>query len=152
MEYKNPFENPDEKLWDQKVKDYKIVERKEEPEQKPAESLEKKVELDPLMLHSYEKEVKELKDDNEDCMKGMVFGYGIALVLPICTYVISKASSASNVPISPFTDSLGSLLYYAFYYVLPGLGGMIGLVSTARAIINAKKIKGLEKKIKELKK
>lgn len=43
MEYKNPFENPDEKLWDKKVKDYKIVERKEEP--KPAEPLEKKIGL-----------------------------------------------------------------------------------------------------------
>lgn len=30
-QYKNPFEDPEEKLWDQKIKDYKIPKRKETP-------------------------------------------------------------------------------------------------------------------------
>lgn len=43
QQYKNPFEDPDEKLWDEKVKDYKIPERKEKSEPKPAEPLEERV-------------------------------------------------------------------------------------------------------------
>lgn len=37
MGYKNPFEDPDEKLWDKKIKDFKIPERNESLEKKVAE-------------------------------------------------------------------------------------------------------------------
>lgn len=37
--YKNPFEDPEEKLWDKKIKDFKIPERKETPLEGRAEEI-----------------------------------------------------------------------------------------------------------------